>query len=1251
MKDKRIHLLKRFKDDDKALLEEHPSLENLYTFSAQGLALVEGLSYAGTEKVLYVGEINIPRISYILKRVLALYYCGKSRDVYFLKTSALVEQGSLICSKSLTALSGLRFDKIFLFGALDASFQRQLREYRSLLQAGGKLIIAADNVYGIKALQGAAEGGFALSYEELHKACEALGFAQYREYFPFPDYHVPLTLYSAEYLPEEEDLRDDIAAYRYPKYAMQAPGELYAGVCARGDFKRFSNSFFFILGERTPEIFVKYNRNRRDAFAIKTAVIQEQERRFVRKSPLFDAGREHIRRMGDSYERLQAENKELSYVKPQMQEGAEWVDFAYIKGQTLTRFLSSKIRKGVFPQQDIQAALDTVIGEGSINIDASFDNFILHEGRLIGIDYEWVAKEVPEKKYSHYRALKAFYAKNAGRLRASKEEFLAAFNISAEDTERFEHLERYFQEEVHGDNQRPYLDNYFVEFKDEQALARMEKEHTHLAGISARLEHELRDKSLAFDRLLEMKRLSDNHIANLDALIANLREQNTAQAHTLAHLNRHISLPYRIYRKIKTKFDAKFPPGSKGRKKFSYAKLLCTRPLYMWKLLSSKEGRNRLKGDMLIGADYLERGKLCFSYTEQPKVSIVIPVYNQVHYTYACLQSILEHSKGIDYEVIIADDVSTDATARLQEFTENLVIIRNASNQGFLKNCNHAAKSARGEYIVFLNNDTRVTEGWLDSLLDLIESDESIGMVGSKLVYPDGRLQEAGGIIWSDGSGWNYGRFDDPSKCAYNYVREVDYISGAAIMLSSKLWRSIGGFDERFAPAYCEDSDLAFTVRKRGLRVLYQPKSVVIHDEGISNGTDVHGSGLKRYQLENSEKLKQKWKKELRRQYKNDAFPNVFRARERSGGKKIILFVDHYVPTFDKDAGSKTTYQYVKLLLAKGYVVKFLGDNFLREEPYTTALEQLGIEVLYGNDMRAGIFDWIKEHEKDIHLVYLNRPHIAGNYIDFIKEHTSLKVIYYGHDLHFLREQREYALSGKQEQRDNSKYWKSIEMSIMRKADMSYYPSQVEVDYIRELDENIQVKAITAYVYEQFKEDTERDFGKREGILFVGGFAHPPNTDAILWFVKEVWPLLKPEGRPQVYIAGSQAGDEVKALHDEEKGLIYKGFVTEEELEALYRQVRLVIVPLRYGAGVKGKLIEALYYHVPVLTSSVGAEGILHAEEALCVRDKAEDFAKELEALYADVTRLQKMSRAAESYIREHNSVEAVWKIIKEDFV
>ena len=158
--------------------------------------------------------------------------------------------------------------------------------------------------------------------------------------------------------------------------------------------------------------------------------------------------------------------------------------------------------------------------------------------------------------------------------------------------------------------------------------------------------------------------------------------------------------------------------------------------------------------------------------------------------------------------------MSTDATKELSLYAENLVICRNKTNQGFLRNCNQAAKAARGKYVMFLNNDTQVTPGWLSSLVNLIESNPTIGMVGSSSCT-DGRLQEAGGIIWSDGSGWNYGRLDDPEKPEYNYVKDVDYISGAAILFSTDLWKQIGGFDELFAPAYCEDSDLAFEVKSR----------------------------------------------------------------------------------------------------------------------------------------------------------------------------------------------------------------------------------------------------------------------------------------------------------------------------------------------------------------------------------------------------------------------------------------------------
>ena len=635
---------------------------------------------------------------------------------------------------------------------------------------------------------------------------------------------------------------------------------------------------------------------------------------------------------------------------------------------------------------------------------------------------------------------------------------------------------------------------------------------------------------------------------------------------------------------------------------------------------------------------------------EAPIVSIVIPVYNQIHYTYACLLSILEHTKDVPYEVIIADDVSTDATKELFRYVENVTVCRNQTNQGFLRNCNNAAKSARGKYVMFLNNDTQVTPGWLSSLVDLIESDDTIGMVGSKLVYPDGRLQEAGGIIWSDGSGWNYGRLDDPDKAEYNYVKDVDYISGAAILLSVKLWKEIGGFDDRFAPAYCEDSDLAFEVRKAGYRVVYQPLSKVIHFEGVSNGTDVNGTGLKRYQVENSKKLKEKWAEEFKKQCVNTGNPNPFRARERSMGKPVILVVDHYVPTYDKDAGSKTTFQYLKMFLKKGYMVKFLGDNFLHEEPYSTTLQQMGIEILYGSEYQSGIWDWIMKNKDEIDFAYLNRPHIATKYVDFLKKNTDIKIIYYGHDLHFLREYREYELTGDIQKKRESDYWKSIEFSLMEKAAVSYYPSYVEEEAIHAVKPEIPVKAITAYVYESFLENIDRDFEKREGLLFVGGFAHPPNADAVLWFAREVFPKIREKLSVNFYMVGSKVTEEIKALEQPGNGIIVKGFVTEEELSRLYAECRVVVVPLRYGAGVKGKVVEAVYNGAAIVTTSVGAEGIPEAEHVMRIADEPEAFAAAVTEIYESPETCLSMSEATQSYIREHFSVDAAWKVIEEDF-
>ena len=413
---------------------------------------------------------------------------------------------------------------------------------------------------------------------------------------------------------------------------------------------------------------------------------------------------------------------------------------------------------------------------------------------------------------------------------------------------------------------------------------------------------------------------------------------------------------------------------------------------------------------------------LHFKQYEKPLVSIVIPVYNQCEYTYNCLKSILMNSGECSYEVIIANDCSTDLTTQFGDVAKGINIINNKDNLRFLLNCNNAAKYAKGEYLLFLNNDTQVQQDWLQPLVDLMEKDATTGMVGSKLIYADGYLQEAGGILWDDASAWNYGNRQNPNDSEFNFVHETDYISGAAIMIRTKLWKEIGGFDERFVPAYCEDSDLAFEVRKHGYKVVYQPKSVVVHFEGISNGTDVT-TGQKKYQVENQKKFYEKWEDEL----KQNHFPNgqdVFLARERGKGKKHILVIDHYVPQYDKDAGSKTTFMYLKMLVGKGYRITFLGDNFYQHEPYTTELQQMGIFVLYGPKYAENWKEWLMENMQYFDIFYLNRPHITIKYIDFIKEHARGKIIYYGHDLHFLRIHREYELDGQKEKLEESEKWK-----------------------------------------------------------------------------------------------------------------------------------------------------------------------------------------------------------------------------------
>ena len=351
---------------------------------------------------------------------------------------------------------------------------------------------------------------------------------------------------------------------------------------------------------------------------------------------------------------------------------------------------------------------------------------------------------------------------------------------------------------------------------------------------------------------------------------------------------------------------------------------------------------------------------------EIPLVSIIIPVHNFFNYTYNCIYSILNDKTTIPYEIIIANDISTDDTKLLTKkyFTNitNIYILNNKKKYNFVMNCNKAVKFSRGKYILFLNSDTEVHKEWLTFLFRLIEKDDTIGMVGSKLIYPSGQLQEAGGIVWNDGDPDNFGKWNKADLPEYNYVKEVDYISGASIIIRKSIWEKIGGFDENFSPAYYEDTDFAFKLRKFGYKVMYQPKSVVMHHRGISNGKNIT-SGIKRYLIINRKKFIAKWKNELKWQplKGND----TFNARDRGYNKNRILVIDNYVPNFDKNFINRFSLLCLDIFQDIGLLITFLGDEYQILEPYTTNLQQKGIEVLYGDEYKYDKFEeWLKENIK-----------------------------------------------------------------------------------------------------------------------------------------------------------------------------------------------------------------------------------------------------------------------------------------------
>jgi O-antigen biosynthesis protein len=626
---------------------------------------------------------------------------------------------------------------------------------------------------------------------------------------------------------------------------------------------------------------------------------------------------------------------------------------------------------------------------------------------------------------------------------------------------------------------------------------------------------------------------------------------------------------------------------------------------------------------------------------EIPKVSIIIPVFGKVEVTLSCIRSIASNPQKNSFEVIVVNDGSKDSTKDWIGKLSGVRLINNQENLGFIQSCNNGAAAARGEFLHFLNNDTIVTSNWLDELVWTHESFTDVGLVGSKLLYPDGKLQEAGAIVWQDGSAWNYGRGHDPDRPEYNYARQVDYCSGASILISKENFQNLGGFDTHFSPAYYEDTDLAQKVTNSGLKVIYQPASVVYHIEGSTSGKDLT-QGTKQYQVTNGEKFASRWADYLANHGKPGENPDQEKDRF---AKKRILFLDHLVPTPDKDAGSGVAINTMLLLREFGFQVTFAAPkNLVSERSEGLLLQKHGIEVLHYPYVES-LEEHLGENGSRYDLVLVCRADVLEYSLPIIKNHCpGIPVVFHTADLHFLRLEREAKLTKDWAIEKKAQEYRKLEPWLMEQTELTIVHGNYEKDLLVSMgvDSN---KLVVFPLMINFSE-TIATFDARSGIVFIGGFNHTPNVDSIKFMCREVMPtLLSINPEIVLSIVGSNVTREIEDLETSNVKIV--GYV--KELDEYLQTFKISVAPLRFGAGIKGKVARAMASGTPVVASRIAMEGIdLTPDSDFLLANSAEELAGQINALYNNKQLWETISRNSYDHSRGLFGFESATRSLRE---
>ncbi|GAB0117160.1 class I SAM-dependent methyltransferase [Acidisoma sp. 7E03] len=604
--------------------------------------------------------------------------------------------------------------------------------------------------------------------------------------------------------------------------------------------------------------------------------------------------------------------------------------------------------------------------------------------------------------------------------------------------------------------------------------------------------------------------------------------------------------------------------------------------------------------------------RINFPVVEDPDVSVVIVLWNAAHFTLRCLRA-LQAAQGPSLEIILVDNRSTDQTAALLERVEGARILRSPENLGFLLGCNRGAAEARGRSILLLNSDAFPRPDALATALATLDGALDIGAVGARLLLPSGQLQEAGSIVWSDGTALGYAREAAPDASEAMFRRDVDYCSGAFLLTPRTLWETLGGLDEAFAPAYYEETDYCLRLQEAGYRVVYEPAAVVDHFEFGSE--DKKGDSTAAMQRNQSLFLS-RHAEVLRRAHLPPAEENVLQARSAAAfPRPRLLMIDNAVPLGTAGAGYPRARELLGAAVRQGWAVTLFALHALGEVDWEAAYNELPREIeIVSPETPQELIGFMRARHGFYDVVLVSRPEnmvlIRGYLADHPDLFTGARVIYDSEALAATRTIARARHDGKPYSEAEAEALITEELALARGVDAVLCVNEAEAQSFARCGAPVHVlsHAIAPAA-------APPPWESRIGFLFIGRLMErdAPNWVGLAWFIRDVWPRIR-KLLPQATLTV------VGRLHPDHAALEAPGvrlLGAVADLQPLYDAARVFVAPVHFAAGVPLKVIEAGAAGLPVVgTRLMGTQLQWQADVEIGVADTAEEFAAACVALH-----------------------------------